>query len=154
MNGVTDKSDNAVAVLSSKLNTVKAMVDILDAQVAALSQRLIFPIWAEESSALQNNGEEWSFGNGATGNDTGIIVPMACELVSATFNADVFGTSVSIHVNKNNVSVEEPLFTSQNSTVNFTNPVVFQPGDLVSFQTGTLVGNTTDARICAWLRII
>ena len=151
---VTDKTDDAAVLLATKLNTLHAAFEILEGQVTALAQRLTFPIWAEENGGLQNNGEEWSFGNGATGNDIGIIVPMACELVSATFNADVFGTSVSIHVNKNNVSVEEPLFTSQNSTVNFTNPVVFQPGDLVSFQTGTLVGSTTDARICAWLRII
>jgi len=144
----------ATGNIEATLAEIGADVKSLQSQIDALSQRLTFPIWAEENGGLQNNGEEWSFGNGATGNDIGIIVPMACELVSATFNADVFGTSVSIHVNKNNVSVEEPLFTSQNSTVDFTNPVVFQPGDLVSFQTGTLVGSTTDARICAWLRII
>ena len=151
---VTDKTDDAAVLLASKLNTVKAMVDILDAQVAAMAQRTIFPIWAEENGALASNAHEWSWGNGATGNDIGIPVPVRCELISASFNADVFGNSVSVHVKKNNSSIELPLFNSQNSVVSFSSPVVYEIGDLVSFQTGTVSGQNTDARICAWFRTI
>lgn len=53
MNGVTDKSDDAVALLSSKLNTVKAMVDILDKRMDPLH---IGGQWALQSGEV--NG--WS----------------------------------------------------------------------------------------------
>ena len=52
MTDVTTKTDDSFSVLSSKINTLKAAFDILDAQVAAISSRTIFPIWAEENGAL------------------------------------------------------------------------------------------------------
>jgi len=151
---LTTETDAAFITLASKLNTLKALNDVLDAQVQAMAAKLVFPIWAEENGGMANGAFEWSWGNGAVGTDIGIPVHQRCELVSATFNADTFGTSISIHVRRSNASVELPLFTSQDSVVNFANPVVFEAGDLVSFQTGVVTGTFTDSRICAWFRII
>ena len=113
-----------------------------------------FPIWAEENGALSADAFEWSWGNGATGSDIGIPVDGRCELISASFNADVFGTSVSVHINRENQSVELPLFTEQNQVITFANPVVFEHRNLVSFRTGVVNGTFTDARVTAWLRPI
>jgi len=172
----TEKTDDAVVLLTSKLNTVYAAfeqleiqlqdantrideieefrLDSLDVQVAMLAQNQLFPIWAEESGAMSNDAFEWSWGNGAVGTDIGVPVGQRCELVSATFNADAFSTSISVHINRNNTSVELPLFNGQNGLVNFTNPVVFEAGDLVSFRTGTVTGSYSDSRVCAWFRVI
>ena len=179
---VTENTDDAVVLLTSKLNTVYAAFEQLEAQLMAangrsdqietdlgslaelidgqadtldtLAQNQLFPIWAEESGAMANNAFEWSWGNGAVGTDIGVPVSQRCQLVSATFNADAFGTSISVNINRNNTSVELPLFEGQNDLVNFTNPVVFEAGDLVSFRTGVVTGSYTDSRVCAWFRVI
>ena len=154
MVGVAEKTDSAMAVLSSKLNTLKAASDLLEAQLYALKQKLVFPIWAEESAALNANAYEWSFGNGSTGNDIGIPVPINCELISSTLNADTFGTSVEIIIERNGVSIATHLFNSNNEVVSESSPVAFAVGDLVNFKTGALTGSSTDARVCAWFRTI
>ena len=119
---------------------------------AILNGFTIFPIWAEENAGLANGQFEWSWGNGATGTDIGIVIPFDCELFATSFNADAFGTSVSIDTLLNGTAVETSTFTSQDAFVNFT-PVVVTAGDRIHFQTNTVVGTTTDARICAWLRV-
>ena len=140
--------------LEATMQEIGADVKLLKSQIAALSQKLIFPIWAEENGPMANNAFEWSWGNGSVGSDIGVPVSQRCELVSATFNADAFGTSISVNVNRNNTSVELPLFNGQSGLVNFTNPVVFEVGDLVSFRTGVVTGSYTDSRVCAWFRVI
>jgi len=116
----------------------------------------IFPIWAEENGGIGSGQYEWSFGNGATGNDIGIPVAFDCTLFAATFNADVFGTSVSVNIyrrrNGVNTLVWTPLFNNNNEVVNQANPIEFLAGDTVVFQTNTANGSTTDARIVAWFR--
>ena len=152
--GITGKSDDAFTVLSSKLNTLKAAFDLLDAQIALIGQKTIFPIWAEENGALASNAYEWSWGNGATGNDIGIPLPVSCELFASSFNADVFGTSVSVIIEKNGTSIATPLFENNNTVFTELTPIQFAVGDRVSFKTGTVVGTNTDARICAWFRTV
>lgn len=139
--------------LESTLREIGTDVKLLQSQIAALSQRLIFPIVAEENGPLSNNAFEWSHGNGSVGNDIGVVIPVDCELVFATFNADVFGTSVSIHIRRNNVEVTTPLFTSNNSTV-IIPPILFEKDSLISYRTAVVTGTNTDARITAWMRPI
>ena len=119
---------------------------------AILNGFTIFPIWAEEGGALRNGQFEWSWGNGATGTDIGIVIPFDCELFATSFNADTFGTSVSIDTLLNGSAVNTSTFTTQDGFQNFT-AIPVTAGQRVHFQTNTVVGGTTDARICAWFRV-
>ena len=155
---VTEKTDDAAVLLASKLNTLHTAFELLEVQVSEFQAQLdllkslnVFPIIGEENGNLSNNAFEWSHGNGSTGNDIGVVVPFDCELIFATFNADIFGTSVSIHIRRNNVGVTTPLFTSNNSTVVIP-PILFAKDSLVSYQTAVVTGSNTDARITAWMR--
>lgn len=111
----------------------------------------IFPIWAEEGAALGNGQAEWSFGNGATG-FIGIPMGIDCELFAISVNADTFGTSVSIDIQRDGAAVSTPNFTSNNQVIAIT-AVPYTQGQLLSFQTNTVVGGMTDVRVCAWMRV-
>lgn len=112
----------------------------------------VFPIWAEENAALANGSYEWSWGNGSTGAAIGIPLGLDCELFAVSFNAETFGTSVSINTELNGANINTSTFTTNNSVQTFT-PVPFTLGDRVGFQTNTVVGGMTDARVCAWFRV-
>lgn len=111
----------------------------------------IFPIWAEENATLANGEAEWSFGNGSTG-QVGIAMGINCELFAISFNAETFGTSVSVDIERNGSSVTTPNFISNNQVIAIT-AIPYDQGDLCSFVTNTVSGTTTDARICAWFRV-
>lgn len=111
----------------------------------------IFPIWAEENSGLANGEAEWSFGNGATG-FIGIPMGIDCELFAISINADTFGTSVSIDIQRDGAAVSTPNFTANNQVIPIT-AVPYNQGQLLSFQTNTVVGGGTDFRVCAWMRV-
>ncbi len=111
----------------------------------------IFPIWAEENAALANGQTEWSFGNGSTG-FIGIPLGIDCELFAISFNADSFGTSASIDINRDGTAVATPNFTSNNQVIAIT-AIPYTQGQLLSFETNTVSGTTTDARVCAWMRV-
>ena len=151
---ITEKSDDAVVLLTSKLNTLKGMFDVLDAQVQSLSQLTVFPIWAEENGPMATDAYEWSWGNGAVGTDIGVPVAIDCEMFACTLNADVFGTSASMRIERNGIDVATPLFTANNELVTEVTPVLYSAGDRVSFRTGTVTGSFTDGRICAWFRSV
>lgn len=111
----------------------------------------IFPIWAEENAGLANGSAEWSFGNGATG-FIGIPMGVDCELFAISVNADAPGTSVSIDIQRDGAAVSTPNFTANNQVIAIT-AVPFAQGELLSFQTNTVVGTWTDVRVCAWMRV-
>jgi len=120
---------------------------------SAPSAKPAFYIWCEENGALAANAHEWSYGNGATGNDIGIPIMLAAELTHMSFNADVFGTSVQIRAKRATTPgtgsiVADPIFSTNNSVYALPTPVLFNPGDTLVVQTGALVGSTTDARPC------
>jgi len=110
----------------------------------------IFGIWAEENGNLASNAYEWSYGNGAVGNDIGIILPVPCRLFAVGFNADNAGTSLTMRTLKNNVDAYVSTHVGQNSLDTLPTPVDYAAGDLVGFRTGTLVGTWNDARPVAW----
>lgn len=111
----------------------------------------VFPIWAEENANLSNGNTQWSFGNGATG-FIGIPMGLDCELFAVSFNADSFGTSASIDIQRDGATISTPNFTTNNQVINIT-PVPYTQGQLLSFQTNTVVGTNTDCRVCAWFRV-
>lgn len=114
----------------------------------------IIPIWAEENGALGANQYEWSWGNGATGASIGIPLAMDAELFAVSFNAETFGTSAAVIVRRNATDAHTATFASNNSVIDLATPVPFSKADRVSFRTSTLVGSTSDARICAWFKVV
>lgn len=111
----------------------------------------IFPIWAEENGNLGNGNTQWSFGNGAAG-FIGLPLGIDCELFAISVNADVPGTSVSINIQRAGATVSTPNFTANNQVIPIT-AIPYTQGQLVSFQTNTVVGTWTDVRVCAWFRV-
>ncbi len=112
----------------------------------------IFPIWAEENGGISNNQYEWSWGNGATGAGIGIVIPFNCELFAVSFNAENFGTSVSIDTELDGVAANLSTFLTSSAFQNFT-PVAVTAGQRLGFRTNTVNGGTSDVRVCAWLRV-
>ena len=109
-------------------------------------------IWAEENGGLSNNNTQWSYGNGAVGN-IGVVLAQDMELYAVSLSAEVFGTSVSINVFQNGTTAQTETFTGNHTIQTLTTPVAFSAGDYVGFQTNTVVGTTTDARVTAHFRI-
>ena len=112
----------------------------------------IFPIWAEENGGIASGQYEWSWGNGATGALIGIPLPFDCEIFAMSFNAEVFGTSVSMDVELDGTIVQTSLFNAANDTDIFT-AIPITAGQRLGFRTNTVVGTTSDVRICAWIRV-
>ena len=126
--------------------------DIKDIYAGSLFVSTIV-IWAEENGPLATNADEWSFGNGSVGADIGIPLVGDWELYGASFNADIFGTSVVFEIKDmaSNVVLQEVTVTSQHFATEF--PIVSVPqGTVIGFKTKSLIGSTTDARVAAWLR--
>lgn len=111
----------------------------------------IFPIWAEENGGLTNGNAQWSFGNGATG-FIGVPLGIDCELFAISVNADSPGTSVSIDIQRDGATVTTPNFTINNEVIAIT-AIPYLRGELLSFQTNTVVGTWTDVRVVAWMRV-
>ncbi|MCP4322156.1 MAG: hypothetical protein GY787_09945 [Alteromonadales bacterium] len=112
----------------------------------------LFPIWAEENGGLANNAQEWSFGNGATG-DIGITLPIDAEIFAMSYQADNSGTNTEISVEVNSVFAATTGPQSTNSGINLLAPTVsVSVGDVIGFRT-IIGGGASDVRVCAWLKI-
>jgi len=112
----------------------------------------LFPIWAEENGGLANNAQEWSFGNGATG-DIGITLPIDAEIFAVSYQADNSGTNTEISVEVNSVFAATTGPQSTNSGINLLAPTVsVSVGDVIGFRT-IIGGGASDVRVCAWLKI-
>lgn len=112
----------------------------------------VWQIWAEESGALANGANEWSYGNGNTGLAIGIPVLIDCELFASSFNTSSFGTSVSIDILINQVVAQTVTFSANNTVENFT-PIALTAGDLLNFRTNTVNGAFPNGRVSAGLRV-
>lgn len=148
------------AILRALCGEPEALVGAVDdvtitstqAAEAQQAQQPLYCIWAEENGPLGANAYEWSWGNGATGNDIGIPIAFRSQLVAISFNADQAGTSVTMRTQRNIVDVYTSTHSTRNSYVTLPTPIIYEPGDVLAFRTGTVSGAWTDARICAWLR--
>ena len=115
----------------------------------------VFYIWCEENGAVATNAYEWSYGNGAVGNDIGVVIMRDALLTEMAFNADTYGggSTVQIHARRAQTPgagsiVQSHTFTSNNEVFTLPTPRLFARGDVLVVQTGTLVGTITDARPC------
>lgn len=106
-------------------------------------------IWAEENGTLSANNLQWSFGNGSIG-VCNVVLPNDGEIVGMTFAAETFGTSVQMELMINDVPVQTPNFTANNSIITFSQAV--SAGDRLGFRTDLIVGTTTDVRVAAIYR--
>ena len=59
---------------------------------------------------------------------------------------------MSVNIQQNGTTVSTPNFTTNNEVVLITS-IDYSLGDLLSFQTNTVVGGFTNARVCAWFRV-
>lgn len=128
-------------------------------------------IWAEESSALTNNSDEWSFGNGATG-FIGLPIGENWELMELYFHADTYAANTSIQVDFMNYG-NTPSSAAANTVASislanaadgggatnnaykietFATPIALQDNKVYGFLTRSLTGAASDARVGARLR--
>jgi len=103
-------------------------------------------IWAEENGVLANGSNEWSYGNGATG-AIGIVATYSGTIKKCFIECDSAGTSVSINVMINFVSAGTATFNSSSEIFEFNTAIAFSEGDIIGFQTNTVVGTWRDARV-------
>lgn len=132
--------------------TAQDIVTLVLANLGGGSGGALFPIWAEENGGIASGQYEWSWGNGATGENIGLVVPVACDLSYVTLNAESAGTSVVMETKRNGTTVANTTHLGANSSAPVVTPVRFNAGDRVSFRTGAVVGSYTDVRVCAWFR--
>ena len=102
-------------------------------------------IWAEEGSNLTNNNRQWSFGNGSVGT-VNIAVLFDCEVTKMFMHCENPGTTVSIDLMVNDLSVGTASFTG-NGIFTFASPIVLSEGDFIGFNTNTVSGTWTDSRV-------
>lgn len=112
----------------------------------------IFGIWAEENGALTNNNRQWSFGNGAVG-AINIVLPIDADLFAISFDAETSTGTASINIMQNDSVLITSNAFSQKDFQNLTTVQTFSSGQYIGFQTNTVVGAVTDARVCAWFRV-
>ena len=121
-------------------------------------------IWAEESTNLSNNNEQWSYGNGDTG-FIGIPLPEDWQAYAVSFHADNTrnnNDSVIMAVGEisgNDTFSELFRFTASGDTTDnlvhtelLTTPISVPAGTTLGFKTITENGNVNGARVAVWLR--
>lgn len=118
------------------------------------SEALVFPIWAEENSALVTGAYEWAYGNGDdTVNGSGIPVPFPCEIFAMGLDHSTAGSAtVMAQVNGADVGAEVSTVSERNATVTFGTPIAVSAGDVIGFQTVTGTGSAGGNRVVVWLR--
>lgn len=115
---------------------------------------LIFPIWAEESSGLNSNSFEWSYGNGDDSQAPfGVPLPINCELFAV--GIALFDGTAEVEVYKNGFATGATSGVgSAGSTVNtLPTPISFSAGDNVNFRTLATAGAGSGGKAVAWFRV-
>lgn len=141
---------DVLQAIATKLNTLKTQLDNLGSGGTQYFEQII---WAEENGNVSANQHEWSYGNGATGSNIGIPSFWNCEAVGMVLNAETFGTSATVSLRVNSVSVESITATQRDNFVDFTAPVAISRGNRISFYTNTVSGSWNDVRVGVVLRI-
>ena len=122
--------------------------------------RTIFPVWAEESgnpNPLTASGYQWSFGNGATGSNTRLVVAVDCELSKISLWCAGGSPSVTVEVYKNGVATGATCsIAGTNSGLAAISPSIsFTAGDSLSFRTTAASGTLASPNIVtAWLETV
>ena len=111
-------------------------------------------IWGEENGPIAANQTEYSYGNGATGLNTGIPSPWNCEAVGMVLNAETFGASATVELLVNSSSVSRNITgTSRDTVTYFGTPLAITQGQRLNFRTTAVSGTWQDVRVGVILRI-
>jgi hypothetical protein len=110
-----------------------------------------FVIWAEESAELEQNGEEWAFGNGGeTYNGCGIVFPFDVEIYGIGFSTiRQQYASLGILPKIDGVAYESgrmTLVNDINKAIEFT-PISVTAGQALNFVVKDIVLNPTSGAI-------
>lgn len=115
-------------------------------------------VWAEESTAISTNQQEWSFGNGATG-QIGIPLAEDWEIYAIGVHADVATGVATIIVREQNAGVDIPgtsitTIANQETTIStLTTPIPLSVGNVIGFRTVSVTGGSvSDVRVAVYLR--
>jgi hypothetical protein len=105
----------------------------------------------EENGGLANGSNQWSIGNGSTGN-TGVVVPTDGRIKYMTFHAETARTSITIEILENNTTViGTGSFTGQTGVFTFATPIELTAGTNIRLRTGVETGAYTDARVAVFV---
>ncbi len=122
-------------------------------------------IWAEETSSVNSNSMQWSYGNGDTG-FIGIPLPEDWEAYAVSFHADNTSNATNTlimgvgDISANGTFTELLRFTASGADDNMSyteilvTPVAIPVGTTLGFRTITETGNVNGARVAVWLRRI
>lgn len=114
----------------------------------------IFPVWAQEGTALADATYEWALGDGtAAGQTSGLVLAVGCELFAMSLNIDAGMATVEIVKNgqvMNDYSVTVP--NGGDSYREFGTVLKFSKGDRINFRTKVTSGTSGPCCVCAWLR--
>jgi len=137
---------NIVGSHDAQLSTNASNIAANAAAIASLGSSLVSFNW-EENGGLANGSNQWSIGNGSTGN-TGVVIPKDGRIKYMTFQSETAGTSVTIEILENNSNViGTGSFTGQTGVFEFATPIEVGAGADIRLRTGTEVGAYSDARV-------
>lgn len=139
----------------SQINTDSTVVNgIINQKLEDSLKGTIFPIWAEESAALNSNSFEWSYGNGDDAQaNFGIAIPVECELFAVGLT--LFDGTAEVEVYQNGLGTGATTGTGGvGTTINtLATPIAFHPGDNLNFRTLNTSGAGNGGKVVAWMRI-
>jgi len=146
----------SLPIETADVNGFNAAVDAAVAAYLAANPPLNSHIeWCEENGAIASLSYEWSYGNGATGTDIGLPTMVRRQLTHISLNSDAPGTSATINARRQGaggtgsgtiVATSSP-FTASSRVYALPIPQIFEVGEMLICQTGTVVGSWTDARV-------
>jgi len=118
----------------------------------------IFPIWAEESGALDTNQFEWAYGNGDNSQaGFGIVVPMDCELFAVGLSLNEGNAEVEVYIDgiasgyTSDIAGAGP----SNVALNLLDvPEQIAAGTVINFRTLIPVGAISGGKAVAWFRTV
>ena len=111
-----------------------------------------FPIWAEESGALNAGATEFSFGNGdETPANSGIVMAIDAELFAVAIEGEG-GSNLSAGALQNGTLVAQNLPVSSSGFTLLGSPVQYLAGDVFNLMTVSATG-ALSGRSVGWFRI-
>ena len=135
----------------------------LEGRIVALESKkdaAVFAVWAEEAARLDrdNNGFEWSFGNGDnTPANQGIVVPFESHLIALGLELGGGGGNARVGLWRSGTDSGAAVACDSGASAQVTyflgDGPVFAAGDVLNFRTLSVSGRVNDGRVVAYLAI-
>lgn len=136
-------------LLTQKINALYALIQGLGGGGGATHQQDVF--WAEENGGISANQDEYSWGNGATGN-IGIPCPYdgfeaTSMLIQAETKPSVGTAQIMLKIGGSNTT-HIVTFTERDQVIDLPSPVSISKGTRIGFRTVAVSGGTwSDVRV-------